>query len=1129
MRLAPIQFQKLFEGEYTDSPADQAQIRAIWTCLDKSLRSFSNYTRGEREGVYTAKELQLFANRYLPDDQPLTLAFTNAVFKLKRSVLGGNDGELTRPEVARLRDKLNRFGDMILPLAPHMAILLDPSSNQGSTERIMAATALNKFVMNVGDLLGDSSYSMQWKDLGDFVNELEKYTRRDKPTALTYVREQLGIFQYFKLLLVGGDEMAIENTKWRPIFEAISHFFNALYLSNNTIESFDQLSIEVKSNEDEQRVAVEKLNTLLAQLRNDPTLVSASIIHNLADRWGKALVFNALLFPRNQGSIALKTFLGSPGLRKLAGYLLDQMKNIKEDIKDPAKLQGLADNLANFIEQSSIANSGSGNPTPISFESLKSYVQQLKPLFDDEQSFQAILLGVDLFKNVAPVLCGKESDSYLPKDMRAVIQKAVDLYLAWRKESTLSVFEAIGQSIDIMMRPPALYSAKLEQAENTINLSDQLIKLFKIETTVDLPQIYKFIKDGFYAKSLVFGSSDKTINGFEIKTLGDIWQPFRTYRTSNDLAPSLERAAAVLQDNSFAPASLEKLIPAIDAFLPKDMQIERMGLDAKMLGLVKAALTNGSAENLERQDYPILAEIGAKLWARLGPVQKSLPKDFKIGMNAKSLELAAAGIDGIVDADVSMSYDKLRPLIATFAKQQGYPLRDKTLELLLVGMNSRIFGRTTGPKPERATGVLTSKQLATASSLLKKTQSDWLDIETVYAGVADTATLNRIVLNQRLKTQEIKDIIRIMPPLLDGKDHLLHISGFGAGNEFYAFDLAYKTLMRRVVQWLFPAYQIENDDGKASGRLTYNDVVDLLTDINELILDMKLTYGVNPAPVTATKRMQTINLFTKSGNGDDYLDVDETTEFLTISAGGKVLLDNSIGKLVKDCGLTIDPNHQVLPYKCLTNSFSKPEYFKQTYSAVIPEMVRQFGNYKPKERADFIESMLNATDAKWRDKKEMTFSDFEVFIAVPYYAENIFERLDADHNQTVVFSEAMKGFPLFCREIQKIGGSSLKGSCEPGEAPRNIEAVYGHLLVYGEPPDAPKPNDAWWVKLVKVKRVLFWFRSWKRNYRYRTAEWDQYPPLLVRKDVLQIISNLAMATDSPSDYPDEPGSDGTSE
>jgi hypothetical protein len=351
-----------------------------------------------------------------------------------------------------------------------------------------------------------------------------------------------------------------------------------------------------------------------------------------------------------------------------------------------------------------------------------------------------------------------------------------------------------------------------------------------------------------------------------------------------------------------------------------------------------------------------------------------------------------------------------------------------------------------------------------------------------------------------------------MPPILDGKDLLIHFTGGAPSKDYASYDLIYKSLMRRAVEWLFPAYQIEQDPGAASGRLTFNDVVDLLDDINYLILDLKLTYGVHVPRVTATLRMQTINIFTKTGNGDDYLDLDETAEFLTITAGGHVLLDRVLGKLITDC--KVDPRlteQQKIPYSCLISHFSNPAYFAETYGPIVPEMVRQYNRYSADDRKLFIESMFNATDPAWRDKKEMTYSDFETFIAVPYFAESIFERLDTDHSQVVNFTEGMAGFPLFCREIKKAAGPAVKGSCENGY-PNQIEAVYGHLLFRGVPPRGPKPGDSIFRKIREIARVLAWFRYWRRLDRdpaYRNAR----PPQLQRKDLLKIISNLAMATD----------------
>ena len=107
----------------------------------------------------------------------------------------------------------------------------------------------------------------------------------------------------------------------------------------------------------------------------------------------------------------------------------------------------------------------------------------------------------------------------------------------------------------------------------------------------------------------------------------------------------------------------------------------------------------------------------------------------------------------------------------------------------------------------------------------------------------------------------------------------------------------------------------------------------------------------------------------------------------------------------------------------------------------------------------------------------------------------------------------MRGFPIFCREIKKAAGTSIQGSCEPGEDPSQVEAIYGHLLMKGTAPKSILPGDSIIQKITTAKDFLLWLFTWYHLDK-NPAVRDSKPPFLYRKDLLNIISNLS-ATFAP--------------
>jgi hypothetical protein len=256
MNTTPEKLQNLFDGAYTASPADKMEIESIWQCLDKGLNTFSAYTTGANPNYYDSVELQQFANRYLPSDKPIDAAFIKAIFRLKMAVIGGSETSINRQEIARLREKLSTFGKIIEPLAPYLKVLLAPTTTTSETTRKEASTQLNLFVLSLADVLGDSANPVQWSDLLNFVWELEQYTSVGQKSALTFLREEIPVIQYFKLLIVGGSDTSIEQNKWTPIFQSISHLYDAICLTSSNVELLQHLGFDVQSTEDEQKRAV---------------------------------------------------------------------------------------------------------------------------------------------------------------------------------------------------------------------------------------------------------------------------------------------------------------------------------------------------------------------------------------------------------------------------------------------------------------------------------------------------------------------------------------------------------------------------------------------------------------------------------------------------------------------------------------------------------------------------------------------------------------------------------------------------------------------------------------------------------------------------------------------------------
>ncbi len=1108
----PAQLQNLFSGSYiTGSSVERNEIQGSFQCMSRALNVFTQFVKGSEKDVYTAVELQTFANRYLPSGNPISDPFIQSIFKLKADIVGGNAERLTSQEIEGIRDILERFGAIISPLSPYMKILTEPR-NANPEARREAGKALNRFVKELAELLSTSKNSLQWNDLHSFVRELDFYTAKpNEVNSLTVVREQLPIYQYAKLLIVGGDAASIEKAKWRPIFDAIWHFFDALFLTANTTELLDQLSIEVQSTEAEQAQAVSALTTLLKTLKRDTTLQSRETILTLSDRFGKALILNAALFPRNQGSLALKPFLETPALRKLAGVIIEQVLKIDPARIDADLLKSLAGNVGEFIEQAAKANVPAGeSPTPLNLNRLKEYATSLEPLLDKPEQIQAIQSSVSIARTILPILMGRDGTSLTPSDLRQLLSKGVDLYALYDQREKLGLKDMVGVALEVLLREPAFYSISVPQLDAALAEVKKLADQFMPGNTIPWETVRTNMKRAFRVKSVLFQSNENTITHYELGQLAYLYEPFRR---TDDMISALDSLSALLQIKSFASVKIDDLLNLAKEFLPNgELDLERYGITRELLGSIKSILIGGNPEQIASAEYAELIRVGKSLYSRILPKIEALPKGFKPGINSTTFGIISDVLQVVGESKkLPISAKDLKVLIRDQTAAAGFNVRSRTIDLALSGLITRVFKDSKGPKPQSIEGLtFPASSLIQAAKLCANIAADQKELESVFQGMnPDTARLEKSELLGKIKSPTLRKILSGIQPLVEGPVGALRFPRKGEINTRYTFyDLNYKAFVFHAVEFVFPKYKF-GDDADLS-RIDQNDLMDLLTDFNDLILDLRLSFSLTSVAESAKSRMRSINIFTSTGNGDAYIDSIETTEFLTITFGGKLILNEASKEIFSICnpGVTDTNTIQTIPTACLSRVFFNKDFITRHYGTVIPQFIEQAVRWDAEGMDNFRRSALTTAVPNWEQTPLFPRGELETLTSVPYYTENLFERFDRNSDDLLQFSEAMNGFPIFCGEIKKIAGSFVRGSCVPGEKPKQVEAIFGYLLFKGKPPRGIEPGDSLGQKLKVIWDLLQWFREWKRLDK-NPAVRDSQPPLLDRKQLLKIMSNLA--------------------
>lgn len=1124
----PIQLQNLFSGSYiSGSSVEQGEIQGSFQCMSRALNVFTQFVKGASKGTYTAVELQTFANRYLPQQNPITDPFIQAIFRLKSAVVGGTPDQLTEKEINRIQDILEEFGTIISPLSPHMKTLTEPrTANPGS--RREAGLALHRFLRDLAKLLSTSETAIPWSDLEAFVKEFGLYTAKsDELNSLIVVREQIPIYQYAKLLLVGGEENSIEKAKWGPIFESISHFYDALFLTANTNELLERLSIEVMSNEEEQARAVSRLFALLKTMKLDSTLHSRETIRVLSDRFGKALILNALLFPRNQGSLSLKTFLETATLRKLAGVIVELVMKIDPEHLDLQILEAIAKHVGDFVEQAAEANTPKdASPLPLNLNRLKEFATSVEPLLEKPDQISAIQSSVNILQSVLPILLGRDGSSLTPRDIKQLLKKGVDLYSLYDQREKLDIRQMIGIGLEVILRDPAFYSISKQQVEVTLDEVKKLADRFMPGNTIPWDTLRSYLNRAFKVKSVLFQSNENTLTGFELGQLAYLYEPFRR---NPDMMEALDSLSALLQVRSFATVPVKDLLALIKEFMPNgELDLEKYGITPELLKSIKSILIGGHPDQIASGEYAELVRVGKSLYSRLLPRIEQLPKGFKPGINATTFGIVSDILLVIGESKkLPIQARDLKALIREQTLAAGFNVRSKTLDMALSGLITRVFKDSKGPKPVSIEGLtFPASGLIPAARLCARIAEDQRELERVFKGLnPDTDRLEKNVIAKQITSPSLLKILNGIQPLVEGPVGALRFPKKGEINNRYTFyDLNYKAFAFHAVEFVFPKYKFGEDGDQT--RINENDLIDLLTDFNDLILDLRLSFSLTTIEASAKTRMRSINTFTSTGNGDEYIDSIETTEFLTITFGGKLILNDASQEIFAICnpGVADTNTIQFIPTQCLSRVFFDKNFILRHYGSVIPQFIAQYQLWDAASLEGFRRSALTTAVPNWEQSPQFPRGELETITSVPYYTENLFERFDRNSDDLLQFSEAMSGFPIFCREIKKIGGSALRGSCERGQKPRQIEAIFGYLLFKGKPPRGVQPGDSLGQKLKVIWELLQWFGEWKRLDKSPAVR-DSQPPQLDRRQLLSIMSNLAAPSGAPlPSVPEDPQS-----
>jgi hypothetical protein len=1077
----PNLLSELFSGKPERSPA-------LFLCLDRTLAAFATHTTGISPESYSTADIRAFANRYLPVSHTVSIGFAKSIFEMKQILIGGKSDQIQKSEIKTLRNRLSRMGSLLIPVAVHLPVLMRPASETAEARR-NAAPALSAFLDGISELLSESPNPLPWQALANFLKQLEAFTEKDDRSILPFIIEQIPIFQNLKILLVGGEERVIEKHKWSPILRSISHFYGTLLMTRSPLELFEQLGLEIESTPAEQSRAATRLTGLLKTLILDSSLRSLPMIKVFSDGYGKALLFSAIVFPESKGSLALKPLLETPALRRLTARIVTEFARLRESADFARRIQMLADESATLFEQAALASDGSA-PT-LDLRAVLDFYDEIECMLDPSANPRQIRNALLVVQKAVPILIGRDPNSLTPKELRSFLQKTVDLIGLWKERPEKQETEILSVVVAVLNRAPRPTVITLLELQSLIEAARSWFHGF------EWALLLRKMTEGLRLKSVILGGSVESLSGRELDQLAYLTQSFRREDSTGNTLLSLSN---LLRNRGLRACSLRTLIESTEPLLNDRLRAWLLDSNGyprlKWLSAWKRWSVGGDPDWILPSEFADFARLA-------GQVIESIPSGWKPGVNSETARAISRVL--MVFRESARGGTPLRilhSLLRESLQLHSNRIRDDSIDRFLIGIHTRMLRGLKTPKPESLEGLIfNSTDWDPLIQISTRIASDLEFIEKIFSG---RTVLPRRVLQEQLGGSELSPAL-IAPPL--GTDPI----------QISAEESLQKASLYRLISLIFNRYDLTARGSLSSPGLNEESLHDLLTDINALAFDLELTWGESSARVSAPIRRKTIDLLTLRANGDGLVDPLEALEFLLLAQIGKNLLERSLAKLTPIC-FPGSPRVEIqgIPGDCLRTHFWKREFLEAIYFPEIPGFAQEIHRIDQDRFLNLLGDLWRSATTRLTNPTGMppegtvlvSRSDFESLVAVPLFLENLLVRFDSNQDGQLVFSEAMRALPIFCREIQTNAGPRIRGSCDPGGNPDQIEAIFGHLLYRQRPPRKIRSEDSLWRRLRATRELFSWFRQWNQLDRNPEVR-DIAPPNLKRADLLRIISRLS--------------------
>lgn len=220
--------------------------------------------------------------------------------------------------------------------------------------------------------------------------------------------------------------------------------------------------------------------------------------------------------------------------------------------------------------------------------------------------------------------------------------------------------------------------------------------------------------------------------------------------------------------------------------------------------------------------------------------------------------------------------------------------------------------------------------------------------------------------------------------------------------------------IRLVAEHVLRSYSSHPDKDKG----TVGDLKRLVDDYTEI----GFALGVIDPTIQGLheKRFREANLFLFVSNGDEFMDLAETTEYIAFLFSAGVLSDKILNLASSRCpGNLPDP----LGTHWMTARCFRREYYRERNSFWyhFPELVAFFNQKDPRAQVQVLVAMEQGARRYGFSERPVGGFDIDGMAGILHFLEALLERYDDDNSQFLNLDELMRGYPVFKRSLAEFG------------------------------------------------------------------------------------------------------------